>query len=329
MMDAPACECKHRAGTAAVLGLAFPVALMLIGSGCARLRSEAEVARELGRRAHPFLETRTVDAGGVRTRYADLGRGQALVLLHGFPETLQGWRSAAPALAEHFRVLAPDVIGAGGTDKPPVDYTARQMAGHLADFLDALGVGKAHVVGTDTGLSVAVAFAARYPRRTGKLILAAGTNDPRDLRSWRVRLMCTRVLGEMAIYCPFLGPVMKGALRKGFFDRRLVSREMYEECMRSLRAPGGRRAALRTMRSLVRGAGELEDCLGRINSPVLVIFAEDDRYFPLEAGRRFAARLGAPLKVIPDCGHFLQEEKPGEFSRLVLEFLRGGEEVAK
>jgi pimeloyl-ACP methyl ester carboxylesterase len=316
------------AGRAAAIAAAAAVVLpVLAGAGCGRLHSEAEIAQMTGREPHPFLQTRTVDAGGVPTRYADLGQGEALVLLHGFPETLQGWRSAAPGLAEHFRVLVPDVIGAGQTGKPPIDYTALQMAEHLAAFLDVLNVKKAHIVGTDTGLLVAVAFAAQYPERTGRLVLAAGTTDPRDFHSWEIRLMCIRVLGEIAVYNPFLGMVMKGALRKGFVERRLVSREMHAECMRSIRSPGGRRAALRTMRSFVRGADPLDLYLLKIKAPALVIFGEADRYFPLETGKRFAARLNAPIEVIPACGHFLQEERPDEFNRLVLKFLQGGEEA--
>ena len=63
--------------------------------------------------------------------------------------------------------------------------------------------------------------------------------------------------------------------------------------------------------------------LGRIQAPVRVIFADRDRYFPLPAGRRLAEALpNAELKVIPECGHFLQEEKPDAFNKLVLEFLQ-------
>lgn len=299
-------------------------------AGCmGRVYTDREIAERFGHVYGPFLATCTADVNGITTRYADLGAGEAVVLLHGFPETLQGWRDTAPALAEHFRVLVPDLVGAGETGKPAIRYSPQEMAAFVKDFLDAAGVERAHVVGTDTGLVVAAAFAGQYPERTGRVVLAAGTVHPEDITSWEIRMMCTPVLGKLAMHNPFVNLVVKRSLRKGFTNPRLVSREMYVECVRSIRARGGRRAALRMIRAFTRDAPFMDACLKLIRSPVLVVYADRDCYFPLRAGERLASELGAELRVIPDCGHFLQEEKPEAFNARLLEFLRpergGGE----
>jgi pimeloyl-ACP methyl ester carboxylesterase len=320
-----------------------PGILAWLGTGCmSGLWTDREIAAKLGRTPAPFLETRTVQAGGVTVRYAELGAGdETVVLLHGFPETLQGWRHTAPALAgspstplgalsersgsKGFRVLVPDLVGAGGSGRPDIGYTPQNMAAFVRDFLDAAGVQRAHVVGTDTGLVVAAAFAGMYPGRTGRLVLAAGTVHPEDITSWEIRMMCRPVLGELAVYNFFTGLVVKTSLLKGFTDKRLVSREMYDECAESLTSSGGRRAALRMIRAFTREAPFMVECLKKIEGPALVIYADRDCYFPVPAGRRLAAELPrAEFRLIPECGHFLQEEKPEEFNRLLLEFLRGG-----
>lgn len=222
-------------------------------------------------------------------------------------------------------MLVPDVLGAGGTDKPRAsDYTPRELADHLAGLLDALGIERVHVVGTDTGMLVAAAFAGSYPDRTIRVVLSAGTVYPRDITSWEIRLMSIPLVGEVAMYNPLLGWVLEHSLRKGFVERGLASREMCDECVGSLRAPGGRRAALRTIRSAAREVPFLEECLKKIRGRALVVFADRDCYFPLGSGERFAATWGVDFKVIPECGHFLQEEKPDTFNRIVLEFIGNG-----
>ena len=129
------------------------------------LKTEQEISESTGQARAPFLETKTVDVGGVHTRYADQGEGDVVLLLHGFPETLQGWRETVPMLSTAFRVLAPDMIGAGETDKPAIQYTPQEMAEFVRQFLETLGIERVHVVGTDTGMSVAVAFLAAYPEK--------------------------------------------------------------------------------------------------------------------------------------------------------------------
>jgi len=272
-----------------------------------------------------FLETSTVKVGEIEARYARKGKGDPVLLIHGFPETLQGWRCNVPALSEHFDVIAPDLPGCGETDKPEdFSYTPSAMAGFLRDFLDALGIQSAHVVGTDTGQGFATAFAGTFPEMTKRVVFAAGTVYPEDVDCWEIKAMTMPVIGRIALYGPFLGMVVRKGLQKGFVDRGLVSREMYEECLDALRARGGRPAAVKAMKGFGSEAGLLAQNLKAIKAPVLIVFADSDCYFSLEAGRRLAREIkGADFRVIEGCGHFLQEEKPEEFNRIVIEFLQG------
>jgi pimeloyl-ACP methyl ester carboxylesterase len=303
------------------------VALLIIAGGCVSLPTETEIAAKYpGRPGAGFLETATVKVGEIETRYARKGKGEPVLMIHGFPETLQGWRRNVPALAEHFDVIAPDLPGCGKSGKPfDFGYTPGELADFLSDFLEELGVEKAHVVGTDTGMGFATGFAGRFPEKTKRLVLCAGTIYPEDINSWEIKAMTMPVIGRVALYGPFLGVVVRKGLQKGFTDRGLVSREMYEECLAALKAPGGRPAAVKMMKGFGSDAEFLKKSLLALEMPVLIIFADSDCYFSLEAGQRLARTIkGSEFRVIEGCGHFLQEEKAGEFNKLVIDFLRKG-----
>jgi pimeloyl-ACP methyl ester carboxylesterase len=100
---------------------------------------------------------------GIRMHYVSGGKGQPLVLLHGFPETWYAWHKVLPDLARHYRVIAPDMRGAGQTDAPPTGYDKATMARDIHGLVSQLGLGPINLVGHDIGLMVAYAYAALYP----------------------------------------------------------------------------------------------------------------------------------------------------------------------
>ena len=79
-------------------------------------------------------------ANGILQHYVDAGSGAPVVLLHGFPETSYAWRQQIPVLAQHYRVIAPDLRGYGETEKPSTGYDKRTMANDLCALLDSLGI---------------------------------------------------------------------------------------------------------------------------------------------------------------------------------------------
>ena len=120
-----------------------------------------------------FTQSR-IDTGEVSLSVHRGGRGAPLVLLHGFPQNHRCWRHVAPALAEDFDVIVPDLRGYGDSDAPPDDaghdaYSKRTMARDIAGLLDALGLERAHVLGHDRGGRVAYRFALDHPDRLDRL----------------------------------------------------------------------------------------------------------------------------------------------------------------
>ena len=124
-------------------------------------------------RAEGLGEEGFVDSGGVKIHYVAAGEGPLVVLLHGFPDYWYTWRDQMPALAKHFRVVAPDLRGFNKSDKPDgvEDYAMDKLVGDVAAVVKHFGRAKATVVGHDWGGAVAWFFAMKHPEQTERLVL--------------------------------------------------------------------------------------------------------------------------------------------------------------
>ena len=129
----------------------------------------------------PELGT-TVDVGGLATNVHVAGDGPAVLLLHGSGPGVTAWanwRLTLPALAEHFTVVAPDIVGFGFTERPDdAVYDLDTWTGHAIAVLDALGIDRAHVVGNSFGGSLALSLAIRHPDRVRNLVLMGSVGVP-------------------------------------------------------------------------------------------------------------------------------------------------------
>ena len=111
------------------------------------------------------MQSCTVQSRSLRFHYWQAGRGQPLILLHGFPQTAYAWRHQVETLSDTCAVFAPDTRGFGGTDKPRHRVTRSLLARDLIDFMDALGIERANLVGHDWGGMIAAKAALDFPDR--------------------------------------------------------------------------------------------------------------------------------------------------------------------
>jgi 2-hydroxymuconate-semialdehyde hydrolase len=159
-------------------------------------------------------------AAGIRTNYHEWGKGFPVILIHGSGPGVSAWanwRLTLPALGQRFRVLAPDMVGFGFTERPADNvYDISRWLVHLEGFLDALGIAQAHLVGNSFGGALALAFAIRRPMRVRRLVLmgSAGISFP-----------ITPGLEAVWGYTPSLEN-MRHLLDIFAYDRRLVTDEL-------------------------------------------------------------------------------------------------------
>jgi 2-hydroxymuconate-semialdehyde hydrolase len=262
---------------------------------------------------------KSVVAAGIQTNYHDVGSGEPVLLIHGSGPGVTGWanwRLTMPALAERFRVVVPDMVGFGYTERPDgVSYDMETWVNHILGFMDALGIERAHVVGNSFGGGLALALAIRAPLRVRRLVLMGSAGLPFPI---------TEGLDRVWGYQPSLEN-MRGLLDVFAYDRSLANDELarmrYEASMR----PGVQEAYARMFPApRQRGVDRLaspEDAIRALAHQVMIVHGREDKVIPLSSSYKlFELIAHAQLHVFGECGHWTQIEHAARFNRLVGDF---------
>ena len=260
-----------------------------------------------------------VSAGALPTAYDDVGTGQPVVFLHGFPLDRRMWAPQTEALAAQARCIAPDLRGFGETPlatplAPPLSM--EQYADDVAALLDALAVERATVVGLSMGGYVAFALWRRHPERVRALVLAdtragADTDEVRDRR--RALAELARARGSQAVADLQIEGLVGKSTRR---DRPEVVRHLHEMlASASVDAIVGALTAMMTR-------PDSRDLLPTISVPTLVVVGDEDALTPPKEARAMQEAIrGSRLAVIPAAGHVSNFESPDEFNAQLRAFL--------
>jgi pimeloyl-ACP methyl ester carboxylesterase len=278
------------------------------------------------REAVPPARPERVRAGQATFAVTRCGEaGPWVVLLHGLPGDRHAFDEVARLLSTRARVLAPDLLGFGESDPAPPGTHAAGQAARLEPLLDALGADPIHLVGFDYGGPTAVHLAARRPGRVASLLLAATNLFPDTPVPAPLRLARVPVLGEALFAAMFSRPGLAAMWRGATGDR---SAYPYRSFRRHHGWPGGLRSArhvfLQSLRDLAGLYGPVAEAAARLGRPSMVLWGDRDPFFPVDVARRTASHLGAPLRLLPGCGHFVPEERPAAVADGVLELMGRG-----
>ncbi|HEX8292922.1 MAG TPA: alpha/beta fold hydrolase [Pyrinomonadaceae bacterium] len=257
---------------------------------------------------------------GIEMAYDETGAawgGDPLVLLHGFPFDRSMWRGQLEALGGEFRVVAPDLRGFGETTFAD-GMTMESMAEDVAALLDELGLVRVVLGGLSMGGYVAFEFLRKFRGRVRALVLAdtrpqADADDARRAREENAQ----RALREGME--PIVGTMLPKLLAAG-------TRERGGEVVEGVRAmmlgtsPETAAAALRAM-AMRR---DQTDLLPSIKVPALIVVGAEDSHTPPSDAEAMSAKIeGSRLVVIEGAGHLSNVERPEEFNRALVEFMRG------
>ena len=253
---------------------------------------------------------------GQKIHYVEAGAGPTVILLHGLGGSTQVWQLNITALAEKYRVIVPDQIGFGKSDKPLVNYRIRTYVDFLDQFCKQLKIERASLVGNSMGGWIATAFTAAFPDRVDKLVLvdAAGYTPPKDLD--------TRTFYGLN---PTTREGMKFLVAKIFYNKLFLSDAAIDQAITTRLAAGDGYTINSITESIIRGEDFLDDTVKTIKRPTLLIWGRQDGLVPVAEGERFNKDIaGSKLIVFDQCGHMPQVEKAGEFNAAVLKFLGEG-----
>ncbi len=290
----------------------------------ARISSPAMFTRAFPEVAGVEVEHRFVEARGLRFHVALAGPqdGPPLLVLHGWPQHWFEWRKVLPALAEHHRVVLPDLRGLGWTDAPPSGYEKENLADDVLALLDTLGMQRVRLLAHDWGAWTGFLLALRAPERIERYVALNMVPPWRgDRRSLRATLAIWRLWYQVILASP-LGPrvaanpsVMARFMRGDNVHAATFSDADVAQFTAALQEPARAHASKMIYRSFllreVRGvlSGRYDAIPLRV--PTLLLFGEHDGAIST-AQVRASQRAGDPLDVefVPDSGHFLAEERP-------------------
>jgi pimeloyl-ACP methyl ester carboxylesterase len=278
-------------------------------------------------RSAPATESRFANVNGVRLHYLVAGKGDPVVLLHGYAETSHMWRPLMAKLADTRTVIAPDLRGAGQSSTPADGYTKAAMARDIHALTSKLGYQRVQIVGHDIGLMVAYAYAAQYPSEVERIALMdaflPGIGNWRDV--WLMRdLWHFHFYGKTAL------ALVRGRERIYFEhfwndfaadpkhsvperDRRIYAKAYARH--------GGMRSGFEYFRTFEQDASDFANFAKKpLLMPMLVLTGEKaSGEFLIEQGRLVARNVEGV--VVRKSGHWLMEEAPDQVIPKLVEFL--------
>lgn len=314
---------------------------LMVGSAAAVLRArrvayappKEDVARRAEATAYSGAWTHGyAEVNGVRLHYAEVGRGSGplVILLHGFPQCWYVWHAVMTRLGARFHVVAPDMRGYNGSDKPEgvSEYTLDKLGADVAALVGALGEEKAHIVGHDWGGSVAWQVGAHHPERVDRLVvlnsphpgaLARELKTPGQLlRSWYVFFFQLPLLPEAVLRLIIRRGMSSTAAIPGAFPNEAL--DVYENAVSQ---PGAATAMLNYYRAAMRSARtRLKEATPTISAPTMLLWGMKDRFLSprlTDGVEEWVPNLR--FERIEESGHWLPDEAPGVVADKLLDFL--------
>ncbi|MDE1815521.1 MAG: alpha/beta hydrolase [Thaumarchaeota archaeon] len=257
------------------------------------------------------MQTKFAEVWGHKIRYLEEGRSdKSIILIHGLGGSAERWLKVIPRLSSKYRVIAPDMIGFGYSDKPSEDYTIDFFAKFLSGFINSTGLKSTILVGTSLGGQIA-AHCASINDSVEKIVLVAPS-------------------GAMKSPTPAIDAYMMAAL----YPNHTSAREAFEMMSRSgtvddftvsdfvkrMSMPNAKLAFISSVLGIKNS--NIEESLKKIMVPTLVMWGKHDKVIPIQHADQFVSSIkDCTFLELDECGHLPHVEVPDVFSDSVLEFL--------
>lgn len=273
------------------------------------------------------IENRFAEVNGVRLHYLIAGKGDPVILLHGYTQTSRMWRPLMVELAKTHNVIAPDLRGIGQSSKPTTGYEKKTMAQDIHALATSLGLRRASIVGHDIGLMVAYAYAAQYPTEVDRVVLMDAFLP--GVGEWK-NVWLLRDLWHFHFYGETPLKLVTGRERTYFEhfwnDFAADPKHSLSEADRRFYAaayaqPGGMRAGFEVFRAFEQDAQDFAQfAQTKLPIPMLVLTGEKaSGNFLIEQARLVATDVEGV--VIKGSGHWLMEEAPTQVIPQLVAFI--------
>lgn len=257
------------------------------------------------------MQTKFAEVWGYKVRYLEEGNSKkTVILVHGLGGSAERWLKVIPLLGSKYKVIAPDIIGFGYSDKPSTDYTIEFFAKFLSNFIDSLGLNKAILVGTSLGGQIAAECAASDDG-IEKLVLVAPS-------------------GAMKHSTPTLDAYMMAALYPNHASAKMAFEMMshsgtvdeftVSDFVKRMSTPNAKLAFISSVLSVKHS--QIHEGLRKIKIPTLLLWGKEDKMIPIQYAQEFLGSIrNCKFLELKEIGHVPHVEHPEMFTESVLEFL--------
>lgn len=240
------------------------------------------------------------------THYDTVGKGQKILILHGWGDDSRNWQRLQKDLSENYQVITLDLPGFGGTAAPKSDWTLNDYAAFVRDFLRKIDASKLlTIVGHSNGGAIAVRGIATHVLSTQKLVLLGSAGVRNEYKGRNKALRYITKAGKT-----LTAPLPKQAKKS---LRQKVYQSVGSDMLVAEHLQG-------TFKNIVED--DVQKDAATITQPVLLIYGENDTATPPRYGKLFQeAMKNSTLKIIPSAGHFVYQDKPQETKQYIKDFL--------
>jgi len=258
---------------------------------------------------------------GKSLRVARLGTGPPLICLHGYPDNLQIWSELAPALSASHQVIAFDWPGMGYSEVWPGGATPEHQAERLLNLLDDWQLERVSLLALDMGGQPALTFAAKYPERTGSLVIMNSLVIPDEPTSWEITLL--RKFGWNRFLLRWFPRAVFHRAVRSFLPREFrLPPEIRADFWNAFRRPEVRSFVSKMCAGYQGRLPLLPKFYGQIQAPTLILWAEHDGHFPPSHAVQLHQQVqSSELRIIPGGRHWMPLYRSGELEGIIASFL--------
>ena len=261
-----------------------------------------------------MVEEKFIQINGNNIRYLESGGSKnTLVLIHGLGASAERWNPVIPIFAKHYRVIIPDLIGYGHSDKPVLDYTPNLFLDFIGNFFDSLGIKRPILIGSSLGGQIAAEYTSANPSNVEKLVLVSPAGAMKQSTpALDAYIMAALYPNEQSATNAF--SLMESSGKK-------VSDEIIHGFIERMQLPNAKLAFMSTILGM-KNSDVITPKLHSIQCPTLVIWGTKDPVIPIEHADKFVSYIpNCKFHKMGNCGHTPYVQEPEKFSSLVLDFI--------
>lgn len=262
------------------------------------------------------LTKKTCQIQDIEMTYLEGGKGQTIVLIHGYSANKDNWNQMAKLLTDHYRVVIPDLPGHGESSKLlSKSYTIRDQIQRLNAFLSKLGIKEFHLAGSSMGGTIAGGYAVQYPKQVKSLALfcSGGVRSPErsdaslalEQGDYPLEVTSLEDFDTIMSYVFHKPPFMPSFLKNYFFKMSKNNQSINNKILKDLTSEHY----------------SLEPNLKSIKAKTLILWGGEDRILHVSSVEVFEKILDSKSVILDDCGHIPMIEKPEETVKHFLEFI--------